>query len=412
MLQERETVMEKIKMTTPLVEMDGDEMTRVLWKIIKEELILPFVDLKTEYYDLGLPNRDATQDQVTMDAALANKKYGVAVKCATITPNAQRVEEYHLHQMWKSPNGTIRAILDGTVFRAPILLDTIKPVVRTWKKPITIARHAYGDVYKSVSLETDEPGECTMTFKGASGREQTVLVQKTDGPAVFQGEHNKESSIRSFARACFQYAIDTKQDLWFSTKDTIAKVYDGAFKRIFEEEYEKSYRTQFEALGLRYFYTLIDDAVARVIRSEGGFIWACKNYDGDVMSDMVSSAFGSLAMMTSVLVTPDGKYEYEAAHGTVQRHYYKHLKGEETSTNSVATIFAWTGALRKRGELDGNHELEEFADKLENACVKTIEDGKMTKDLALITTISNPVVLNSEDFIKAIRNTLEGMLSL
>lgn len=331
--------MEKIQMKTPLVEMDGDEMTRVLWRMIKDELICPFVDLKTEYYDLGLLHRNETRDQVTANAALATKKYGVAVKCATITPNAQRMVEYpQLTEMWKSPNGTIRSILDGTVFRAPILLDSIKPVVRTWKKPITIARHAYGDVYKSVSFETDEPGECTMTFKGASGKEQTVLVQKTDGPAVFQGEHNKESSIRSFARACFQYAIDTKQDLWFSTKDTIAKVYDGAFKRIFEEEYEKSYKVQFEALGLRYFYTLIDDAVARVIRSEGGFIWACKNYDGDVMSDMVSTAFGSLAMMTSVLVAPDGTTEYEAAHGTVTKHYYRYLKGEQTSTNPMATI--------------------------------------------------------------------------
>ena len=403
--------MEKIKMTTPLVEMDGDEMTRVLWKIIKEELILPFVDLKTEYYDLGLPNRDATQDQVTMDAALANKKYGVAVKCATITPNAQRVEEYHLHQMWKSPNGTIRSILDGTVFRAPILIDSIHPVVKNWKKPITIARHAYGDVYKSVDLYTTEPGSATLTFVGESGEKKELLVQKVDGPAVWQAAHNKEKSIRSFARACFQYAIDTKQDLWFSTKDTIAKVYDGAFKRIFEEEYEKSYKVQFEALGLRYFYTLIDDAVARVIRSEGGFIWACKNYDGDVMSDLIATAFGSLAMMTSVLVSPHGYYEYEAAHGTVQRHYYKHLKGEETSTNSMATIFAWSGALRKRGELDQNPALTEFADKLEQASIATIENGKMTKDLALITTLPNPTVLSSGDFIKEIRKTLEELLN-
>ena len=404
--------MEKIQMKTPLVEMDGDEMTRVLWRMIKDELICPFVDLKTEYYDLGLLHRNETRDQVTADAALATKKYGVAVKCATITPNAQRMVEYpQLTEMWKSPNGTIRSILDGTVFRAPILLDSIKPVVRTWKKPITIARHAYGDVYKSVSFETDEPGECTMTFKGASGKEQTVLVQETDGPAVFQGEHNKESSIRSFARACFQYAIDTKQDLWFSTKDTIAKVYDGAFKHIFEEEYEQTYKAQFEALGLTYFYTLIDDAVARVIRSRGGFIWACKNYDGDVMSDMVSSAFGSLAMMTSVLVSPDGKFEYEAAHGTVQRHYYKYLKGEETSTNSVATIFAWSGALRKRGELDQIPELMTFADKLEKATLSTIESGKMTKDLALITSIENPIVLNSEGFIKAVREKLEESLA-
>ena len=404
--------MEKIQMKTPLVEMDGDEMTRVLWKMIKDELICPFVELKTEYYDLGLLHRNETKDQVTVDAALATRKYGVAVKCATITPNAQRMAEYpQLTEMWKSPNGTIRSILDGTVFRAPILLDSIKPVVRNWEKPITIARHAYGDVYKSVSFATDEPGECTMTFRGVSGKEQTVLVQKVDGPAVFQGEHNKESSIRSFAKACFQYAIDTKQDLWFSTKDTIAKVYDGAFKRIFEEEYEQTYKAQFEALGLTYFYTLIDDAVARVIRSRGGFIWACKNYDGDVMSDMVSSAFGSLAMMTSVLVSPDGKFEYEAAHGTVQRHYYKYLKGEETSTNSVATIFAWSGALRKRGELDQIPELMTFADKLEKATLSTIESGKMTKDLALITSIEKPTVLNSEGFIKAVRENLEKSLA-
>ena len=344
-----------------------------------------------------------------LDAALATKKYGVAVKCATITPNAQRMVEYpQLTEMWKSPNGTIRSILDGTVFRAPILLDSIKPVVRTWKKPITIARHAYGDVYKSVSFETDEPGECTMTFKGASGKEQTVLVQKTDGPAVFQGEHNKESSIRSFARACFQYAIDTKQDLWFSTKDTIAKVYDGAFKRIFEEEYEKSYKVQFEALGLRYFYTLIDDAVARVIRSEGGFIWACKNYDGDVMSDMVSTAFGSLAMMTSVLVAPDGTTEYEAAHGTVTKHYYRYLKGEQTSTNPMATIFAWTGALRKRGQLDGLPTLAAFADKLERASLDTIRSGVMTGDLAGLVEGERPVPVTSKAFLKAIRARMEA----
>ena len=400
--------MEKIQMKTPLVEMDGDEMTRVLWQMIKDELICPFVDLKTEYYDLGLLHRNETRDQVTVDAALATRKYGVAVKCATITPNAQRMVEYpQLTEMWKSPNGTIRSILDGTVFRAPILLDTIKPVVRTWKKPITIARHAYGDVYKSVSLETDEPGECTMTFKGTSGREQTVLVQKTDGPAVFQGEHNKESSIRSFARACFQYAIDTKQDLWFSTKDTIAKVYDGAFKRIFEEEYEKSYRTQFEALGLRYFYTLIDDAVARVIRSEGGFVWACKNYDGDVMSDMVSTAFGSLAMMTSVLVSPDGKFEFEAAHGTVTRHYYKYLKGEATSTNPMATIFAWSGALKKRGELDSLPDLVHFGKALEAASLQTLNDGIMTKDLCGLAEGITPTPVDSLGFIRAIRERLE-----
>ena len=401
--------MEKIQMKTPLVEMDGDEMTRVLWKMIKDELICPFVELKTEYYDLGLLHRNETKDQVTVDAALATRKYGVAVKCATITPNAQRMAEYpQLTEMWKSPNGTIRSILDGTVFRAPILLDSIKPVVRNWEKPITIARHAYGDVYKSVSFATDEPGECTMTFRGASGKEQTVLVQKVDGPAVFQGEHNKESSIRSFAKACFQYAIDTKQDLWFSTKDTIAKVYDGAFKRIFEEEYEQTYKAQFEALGLTYFYTLIDDAVARVIRSRGGFIWACKNYDGDVMSDMVSTAFGSLAMMTSVLVAPDGTTEYEAAHGTVTRHYYRYLQGEKTSTNPMATIFAWTGALRKRGQLDGLADLAAFADKLEAASLNTIRAGVMTKDLAGLVEGPAPKAVTSEDFLHAIRARLEA----
>ena len=401
--------MEKIKMKTPLVEMDGDEMTRVLWQMIKDELICPFVDLKTEYYDLGLLHRNETEDQVTVDAAMATKKYGVAVKCATITPNAQRMIEYpQLTQMWKSPNGTIRSILDGTVFRAPILLDSIKPVVRNWQKPITIARHAYGDVYKSVSFETDEPGECTMTFRGASGEEKTVLVQKVDGPAVFQGEHNKESSIRSFAKACFQYAIDTKQDLWFSTKDTIAKVYDGAFKRIFEEEYEQNYKAQFEALGLTYFYTLIDDAVARVIRSEGGFIWACKNYDGDVMSDMVSTAFGSLAMMTSVLVAPDGTTEYEAAHGTVTRHYYKYLKGDQTSTNPMATIFAWTGALRKRGQLDELPELEQFADRLETACMDTLKAGIMTKDLVGLVEDGPVQAVTSLAFLQAIRSRMEA----
>ena len=401
--------MEKIKMKTPLIEMDGDEMTRVLWQMIKDELICPFVELKTEYYDLGLLHRNETEDQVTIDAALATKKYGVAVKCATITPNAQRMIEYpQLTQMWKSPNGTIRSILDGTVFRTPILLDSIKPVVRNWKKPITIARHAYGDVYKSVSFETNEPGECTMTFRGASGEEKTVLVQKVDGPAVFQGEHNKESSIRSFAKACFQYAIDTKQDLWFSTKDTIAKVYDGAFKRIFEEEYEQSYKAQFEALGLTYFYTLIDDAVARVIRSEGGFIWACKNYDGDVMSDMVSTAFGSLAMMTSVLVAPDGTTEYEAAHGTVTRHYYKYLKGEQTSTNPMATIFAWTGALRKRGQLDKLPELEQFADRLETACMDTLKAGIMTKDLVGLVEDGPAQAVTSLEFLQAIRSRMEA----
>ena len=400
--------MEKIQMKTPLVEMDGDEMTRVLWRMIKDELICPFVDLKTEYYDLGLLHRNETRDQVTVDAALATRKYGVAVKCATITPNAQRMAEYpQLTEMWKSPNGTIRSILDGTVFRAPILLDSIKPVVRTWKKPITIARHAYGDVYKSVSLETDEPGECTMTFKGASGREQTVLVQKTDGPAVFQGEHNKEKSIRSFARSCFQYAIDTKQDLWFSTKDTIAKIYDGEFKKVFEEEFEH-YRAKFEELGITYFYTLIDDAVARVIRSEGGFIWACKNYDGDVMSDMVSTAFGSLAMMTSVLVAPDGTTEFEAAHGTVTKHYYRYLRGEQTSTNPMATIFAWTGALKKRGQLDKLPALEAFADRLEQASLDTIRSGIMTGDLAGLVEGERPAPVTSEAFLKAIRTRMEA----
>ena len=402
--------MEKIKMTTPLVEMDGDEMTRVLWQMIKQELICPFVELKTEYYDLGLLHRNETQDRVTVDAAYATKKYGVAVKCATITPNRQRMEEYpQLTQMWKSPNGTIRSILDGTVFRAPILLDSIRPAVRNWKKPITIARHAYGDVYKAVDLYTEEPGECTLMFKGVSGEEQSVLVQKVDGPAVWQGAHNKESSIRSFARACFQYAIDTRQDLWFSTKDTIAKVYDGEFKRVFEEEYEANYKQQFEALGLTYFYTLIDDAVARVIRSEGGFIWACKNYDGDVMSDMVSTAFGSLAMMTSVLVAPDGTTEYEAAHGTVTKHYYKYLKGEETSTNPMATIFAWSGALRKRGELDGNKELQDFAHRLEQACFAVLNRGVMTRDLVnLVEPGTNPTAVTSREFIAAIRKELEA----
>ena len=402
--------MEKIKMTTPLVEMDGDEMTRVLWQMIKQELICPFVELKTEYYDLGLLHRNETQDRVTVDAAYATKKYGVAVKCATITPNRQRMEEYpQLTQMWKSPNGTIRSILDGTVFRAPILLDSIRPAVRNWKKPITIARHAYGDVYKAVDLYTEEPGECTLMFKGVSGEEQSVLVQKVDGPAVWQGAHNKESSIRSFARACFQYAIDTRQDLWFSTKDTIAKVYDGEFKRVFEEEYEANYKQQFEALGLTYFYTLIDDAVARVIRSEGGFIWACKNYDGDVMSDMVSTAFGSLAMMTSVLVAPDGTTEYEAAHGTVTKHYYKYLKGEETSTNPMATIFAWSGALRKRGELDGNKELQDFAHRLEQACFAVLNRGVMTKDLVnLVEPGTNPTAVTSREFIADIRKELEA----
>ena len=404
--------MEKIKMTTPIVEMDGDEMTRILWSWIKDALILPFVDLKTEYYDLGLLHRNETKDQVTVDAANATRKYGVAVKCATITPNKQRMEEYpQLTEMWKSPNGTIRSILDGTVFRTPILIDAIKPVVKNWKKPITIARHAYGDVYKSVDFHTDEPGECTMTFRGVSGKEQTVVVQKVDGPAVWQGAHNKDSSIRSFARACFQYAIDTKQDLWFSTKDTIAKVYDGDFKQIFEEEYEARYKAEFEKLGLTYFYTLIDDAVARVIRSEGGYIWACKNYDGDVMSDMVSTAFGSLAMMTSVLVAPDGTMEFEAAHGTVTRHYYKYLKGEATSTNPMATIFAWSGALKKRGELDSLPALVRFGEALEAASLQTLNDGIMTKDLCGLAEGITPTQVNSEEFIQAIRTRLEAKLA-
>lgn len=402
--------MEKIKMTTPLVEMDGDEMTRILWQMIKDELILPFVDLKTEYYDLGLLHRNETKDQVTVDSANATKKYGVAVKCATITPNKQRMEEYpQLTEMWKSPNGTIRSILDGTVFRAPITIPTIKPVVKNWEAPITIARHAYGDVYKSVDMYTTEPGTCTMTFKGESGEEKTITVQKVDGPAVWQGAHNKEKSIRSFAKACFQYAIDTKQDLWFSTKDTIAKVYDGEFKKVFEEEFV-NYEAKFNELGIEYFYTLIDDAVARVIRSKGGFIWACKNYDGDVMSDMVSTAFGSLAMMTSVLVAPDGTTEYEAAHGTVTKHYYKHLKGEETSTNPMATIFAWIGAFRKRGQLDGLNDLVAYADKLEKACYTTLADGIMTKDLVNLVEPGVKVQgVTSKQFITAIRERLEKL---
>ena len=404
--------MEKIKMTTPIVEMDGDEMTRILWGWIKETLIEPFVDLKTEYYDLGLLHRNETKDQVTVDAANATRKYGVAVKCATITPNRQRMEEYpQLTEMWKSPNGTIRSILDGTVFRSPILIDAIKPVVKNWKKPITIARHAYGDVYKSVDFRTDEPGECVMTFRGASGAEHTVSVQKVDGPAVWQGAHNKDSSIRSFAKACFQYAVDTKQDLWFSTKDTIAKVYDGEFKKIFEEEYE-NYRAKFEELGLTYFYTLIDDAVARVIRSEGGYIWACKNYDGDVMSDMVSTAFGSLAMMTSVLVAPDGTMEFEAAHGTVTRHYYKYLKGEETSTNPMATIFAWSGALKRRGELDGLEDLVNFGRQLEAACYDTLNAGIMTKDLVgLVEPGFAATAVTSREFLNAIAKRLAKKLA-
>ena len=402
--------MSKIKMTTPLVEMDGDEMTRILWKMIKEELLSPFIELNTEYYDLGLEHRNETDDKVTVESAEATKKYGVAVKCATITPNAARMDEYNLKEMWKSPNGTIRAILDGTVFRAPIIVKGIEPCVKNWKKPITIARHAYGDVYKATEMKVPGAGKAELVFTDENGNETRELIHNFKGAGVIQGQHNLNDSIESFARSCFTYALATKQDLWFATKDTISKKYDHTFKDIFQEIFDAEYKEKFEEAGITYFYTLIDDAVARVMKAEGGFIWACKNYDGDVMSDMVSSAFGSLAMMTSVLVSPAGYYEYEAAHGTVQRHYYKHLKGEETSTNSVATIFAWTGALRKRGELDGNQELSTFADKLEKACVDTIESGKMTKDLALITTIENPTVLNSEDFIKAIRATLEKML--
>ncbi len=399
-----------IQMKTPLVEMDGDEMTRILWKMIKDELILPFVDLKTEYYDLGLEHRDATDDQVTIDAANACKKYGVGVKCATITPNVQRMSEYKLKQMWKSPNGTIRSILDGTVFRAPILIDCIKPVVKNWKKPITIARHAYGDVYKAVDLRTAEAGTAELVFTGKSGQVTRQVIQKLDGPGVLQGMHNKEASIRSFAHSCFQYAIATKQDLWFSTKDTISKVYDGAFKEIFADIYEKHYQTEFTRLGLTYFYTLIDDAVARVIRSQGGYIWACKNYDGDVMSDMVSTAFGSLAMMTSVLVSPDGITEYEAAHGTVTQHYYRYLKGEETSTNPMATIFAWTGALKKRGQLDALPELCAFGEKLEAACIQTLNEGIMTKDLVALAEGITPRQVNSAQFLKEIRQRLEKLL--
>ncbi len=402
--------MDKIKMTTPLVEMDGDEMTRILWKSIKEELLCPFIDLNTEYYDLGLEHRNETDDKVTVDAANANMKYGVAVKCATITPNAARMTEYNLKEMWKSPNGTIRAILDGTVFRAPIIVKGIEPLVKNWHKPITIARHAYGDVYKNVEIKVPGAGKAELVFTGADGEVIKETIHEFQTPGIIQGIHNVDKSIESFARSCFNYALDKKEDLWFATKDTISKKYDHNFKDIFQEIYDNEYEEKFKAAGIEYFYTLIDDAVARVMKSEGGYIWACKNYDGDVMSDMVATAFGSLAMMTSVLVSPSGVYEYEAAHGTVQRHYYKHLKGEETSTNSVATIFAWSGALRKRGELDGNKELQIFADKLEKACIDTIESGEMTKDLALITSIDNPKVLNSFDFIKAIRTRLEASL--
>ena len=405
--------MKKIHMTTPIVEMDGDEMTRVLWAMIKEKLLLPFVDLKTEYYDLGLPHRNETKDQVTIDAANATKRLGVAVKCATITPNRQRMEEYlELTEMWKSPNGTIRAILDGTAFRAPIVLPFIHPVVKNWEAPITIARHAYGDMYKAVDMVTDEPGTCTMTFKGDSGAEKTLNVQTVRGPAVWQGQHNTEESIRAFAKSCFQYAIDTKQDLWFSTKDTISKVYDGEFKRIFGEEYETNYKAKFDALGLTYFYTLIDDAVARVIRSKGGFIWALKNYDGDVMSDMIATAFGSLAMMTSVLVSPDGTMEFEASHGTVTRHYYRYLKGEQTSTNPMATIFAWSGALKRRGELDGLEDLTAFGEKLEAACFDTLSAGVMTKDLVGLVEPGFPATgVTSEAFLDAIAARLREKLA-
>ncbi|WP_248403890.1 NADP-dependent isocitrate dehydrogenase [Butyrivibrio fibrisolvens] len=401
--------MAKIQMTTPIVEMDGDEMTRIIWALIKEHLLTPYIDLKTEYYDLGLKHRDETDDQVTIDSANATAKYGVAVKCATITPNADRVKEYDLKKMYKSPNGTIRAILDGTVFRTPIMVKGIDPNVRTWEKPITLARHAYGDVYKNVEIKVPGPGKAELVFTGADGKEIRETIQEFDGPGIIQGIHNKDKSIESFAHSCFQYALDTKMDVWFATKDTISKTYDADFRAIFDQVYEKDYKDKFDKAGITYFYTLIDDAVARVMKSKGGFIWACKNYDGDVMSDMVSSAFGSLAMMTSVLVSPSGVYEYEAAHGTVQRHYYKHLKGEETSTNPVATIFAWTGALRKRGELDGNKELMEFADKLEKATLSTIESGKMTGDLQLMTTLENTQKLNTEDFILAIKETLENM---
>lgn len=400
---------DKIQMKTPLVEMDGDEMTRVIWKMIKDMLLTPYIDLKTEYYDLGLEHRNETKDQVTIDSAKATKKYGVAVKCATITPNAQRMTEYQLSEMWKSPNGTIRAILDGTVFRAPIIVKGITPFIPSWTKPITIARHAYGDIYKNTEMTVGEHAKAELVVTDKDGNETRKLIHEFTTPGIIQGVHNVDESIASFARACFNYAIDIRQDLWFATKDTISKQYDHRFKDIFQEIFEQEYQQKFNELGIEYFYTLIDDAVARVVRSEGGYIWACKNYDGDVMSDMVATAYGDLSMMTSVLVSPSGVYEYEAAHGTVQRHYYKHLKGEETSTNSIATIFAWTGALRKRGELDGIKELMDFADKLEKACIKTVEDGKMTKSLSLISTCENPVILNSLEFIKAIRETFDNL---
>ena len=402
--------MNKIQMTTPLVEMDGDEMTRILWKMIKDELILPFVDLKVEYFDLGLPERDRTEDRVTVEAAEATKRLGVAVKCATITPNAKRMTEYKLHQMWKSPNGTIRSILDGTVFRAPITLPSIKPAVRNWQKPITIARHAYGDVYKNVEIRANGAGTARLVFDGEDGQHEEVVVHEFKGPGVLQGQHNTDKSIRSFAHACFKFAVDTKQDLWFSTKDTISKKYDARFREIFDEVFA-DYKADFERLGITYFYTLIDDAVARVIRSQGGFIWACKNYDGDVMSDMVSTAFGSLAMMTSVLVSPDGKYEYEAAHGTVTRHYYKYLQGEETSTNPIATIFAWSGAMKKRGELDNLPELTRFGEQLEAACFDTLNEGTVTKDLVNLMEGTKPTAVNSAQFLQAIRSHLEARLA-
>lgn len=401
---------EKIRMTTPLVEMDGDEMTRIIWKMIKDELLLPFVELKTEYYDLGLPKRDETGDKITTEAGNAIRRYGVGVKCATITPNKQRMSEYNLHEMWKSPNGTIRSILDGTVFRAPILIDSIKPVVKNWKKPITIARHAYGDVYKATEYRVPEKGKAELVFTGEDGAAFRETVYDFECPGVLQGMYNKDSSIKSFAHACFQYALATKQDLWFATKDTISKQYDQTFKMLFEEIFEAEYKEQFEKLGISYFYTLIDDAVARVIRSEGGYIWACKNYDGDVMSDMVSTAFGSLAMMTSVLVSPEGNFEYEAAHGTVTRHYYRYLKGEETSTNPIATIFAWSGALKKRAELDKLPELLAFGEKLEQACIRTLDDGIMTKDLVGLVEEGNPKAVDTLTFIRAIRERLEASL--
>ncbi len=401
----------KIKMNTPVVEMDGDEMTRIIWKLIKDILLEPYLELNTEYYDLGLKNRDDTEDQVTLEAAAATKEYGVAVKCATITPNAQRVEEYGLKQMWKSPNGTIRAILDGTVFRAPIVISSIKPSVTTWKKPIAIARHAYGDIYKNVEYRVEEPGKAELVFTGKDGKQVKQTIFDFEGPGVLMGMHNTDSSIKSFAKSCFNYALDVKQDLWFSTKDTISKKYDHTFKDIFQEIYDRDYKEKFEQAGIEYFYTLIDDAVARVIRSEGGMVWACKNYDGDVMSDMIATAFGSLAMMTSVLVSPEGNYEYEAAHGTVTRHYYKHLNGEETSTNSMATIFAWTGALAKRGEMDGNAALIDFADTLEKASIRTIEQGVMTKDLAALSEAKGKTVVNTEGFLREVRKRLDSMLS-